>query len=436
MMRVLFLTPSYPPMLGGGARYAQALARHLSLQGHDITVITTQASRDADFWRGTRSTETVLWRQEERLQVARCAIRRMPAGLLGLLLWRKAMIALSALPGDQSGILRRMARRIPNVSGMREILQHLKDYDIVHAWNLSWEYPVIEGWRVARERRVPLVITPFAHLGTGVGDRVARNNTMDHQCRLLRDADAVLALTSLEKEGLVALGIEAARVHVVGGGMDTAPQDGLRYTARETLERFRLAPPVILFIGRVSRDKGAIQACEAMRLLRAQGMRVSLALVGEVAPDFERYFRSLGADGRAGIYPLGAVDDATKHALLAACEMLVLPSRVDSFGLVLLEAWSHGKPVIGARAGGLPAVIEEGQDGLLVPYGDARALARAIIQLLHNPIQARELGRQGQLKVLTHYTWDAICEQHIRIYRQLLRGHGSASSKQGGGRCA
>jgi len=140
----------------------------------------------------------------------------------------------------------------------------------------------------------------------------------------------------------------------------------------------------------------------------------------------------MSARERAGIVLLGPVSEQVKHTVLERAELLVLPSRVDSFGIVLLEAWSHGKPVIGARAGGIPGVIDHGVDGLLVPWGDHRALAEAIETILGDPDRARRMGDAGRAKTAARYTWPAVYAQVEELYQRVLvaRGHSTAAMDQ------
>jgi glycosyltransferase involved in cell wall biosynthesis len=93
---------------------------------------------------------------------------------------------------------------------------------------------------------------------------------------------------------------------------------------------------------------------------------------------------------------LGYVDDQTRTDLLAACDVLALASRTEAFGYVFLEAWANGKPVIGANAGGIPAVVDHGHTGLLVDFGKVDQLADAIEQLIDNPELAHRLGDAGR----------------------------------------
>jgi glycogen synthase len=178
--------------------------------------------------------------------------------------------------------------------------------------------------------------------------------------------------------------------------------------------------PLVLLIGRISRDKGALQAVEAVIGLQERGVAVALVLVGEPSREFERLYGRLTPEERQIIVPLGIVDEETKHALLRRAAMLVLPSAVESLGIVVLEAWTHRKPVIGARAGGLMAVIDEGSDGLLVEYGDVAGLADAIAALLGDPALAERLGSAGQRKVQAQFSWDAVTDRVEAAYAAAL----------------
>jgi glycosyltransferase involved in cell wall biosynthesis len=108
---------------------------------------------------------------------------------------------------------------------------------------------------------------------------------------------------------------------------------------------------------------------------------------------------------------------------------MALPSRVDSFGIAYLEAWAYGQPVIGCQAGGVPDVIDDGQDGLLVPYGDPAALASAIGSLLADPDRRQAMGHRGRTKVEAHYTWDRIYQGLRSIYQELCLRQDGATRK-------
>jgi glycogen synthase len=414
MTRVLFLTPAYLPFTGGGERYAGALAAHLSQQGVTVTVLTSLARRESDFWRGVG--HQVIQEQVNQIKVIRCPIRPFPGRRHGLLAYRKLMVLLSALPGDQSFWLGHMARRIPPIHNLVAILQTLPaQFDLVHAFNISWEWPLWAGWQWAQQRHLPFVATPFMHFGAGQ-DRVALNSTMDHQRRLLKAANRVLVLTAVEQTGLLQLGVDRQQIAVLGGGVDALPQLGETAVLREI---YHLTNPYVIFIGRVSYEKGATHAVQAILSLAEQGINISLALVGQPSPEFNRFYSSLSPNEQMHVRQLGILSESDKHTLLAGANALLLPSRTDSFGIVLLEAWAHGIPVIGARAGGIPGVIDEEQNGLMVPFGDVTALVAALRRLLDNPVLRQTMGANGRQKVALHYNWRQVATRALTHYRQL-----------------
>ena len=105
------------------------------------------------------------------------------------------------------------------------------------------------------------------------------------------------------------------------------------------------------------------------------------------------------------------------------CNILVLPSisEAESFGMVLIEAMACKKPVIGSNIGGIPYVIDNNKNGLLVPPKDPKALAEAIIKLLKNPKLAKQMGEKGYKKVKENFTWDMKSKETINIINSLLK---------------
>jgi glycosyltransferase involved in cell wall biosynthesis len=136
-----------------------------------------------------------------------------------------------------------------------------------------------------------------------------------------------------------------------------------------------------------------------------------------IEPEIER----LPDPIRGNVININDFEEAEKASIYADCDIFVLPSKIESFGIVFLEAWMCGKPVIGCRTGPVASVVSEGQDGLLVPYGDAEELSKAITRLLADEGLRRKLGHNGREKVLRQYTWDRIVSKVESIYQALVQ---------------
>lgn len=417
-MHILLLTPAFPPMPGGGERYIGALARRLVERGQQVTVVTSAAVRESQFWDGALASEPVSAGQ---LNVFALPVRPFPGGRRGLMFYRKAMVVFSAAPGNHIRALMGMGRRVPRLVGIDDELSRVVSVampDLIHAFNVSWEAALIDAYAAARRLGLPLVVTPFAHLGVGFDDRVARNSTMQHQIEIMRRADRVMVLTGIERDGLARYGVPREQMTVIGGGVDPLPLDFVNSSYWSASGR-DWPEPFAVFVGRLAYDKGAIHAAQAV--LRLPGR--ALVLVGTMTPEFERYYRGLPPEDRARVRPLGVLPESDKHAVIGRARCLMLPSRSDSFGIVLLEAWAHGRPVIAARAGGIPGVVDDGANGLLVPFGDVGALAAAAERLLSDEVTARRLGEGGRRKVLEHYNWDAVTDRVLLDYQAIVGHH-------------
>jgi glycosyltransferase involved in cell wall biosynthesis len=289
-------------------------------------------------------------------------------------------------------------------------------FELVHGVNISLEWPLLAAWRFARRHGLPFVATPFVHVGDW---SVQRFYTMPHQLAALTDADRVIVQTDIEARELARLGVPEQRIVRLGMGVDldqVRGGDATRFQRQHGIDG-----PVVTFMGAVTDDKGAVHLVRAMQRLWDQGATATLVIAGQpVAPSsFERVYGELPVRHRTHIRRMGPVRGRLKRDMLAATDLFAMPSRVDSFGIVYLEAWACGAPVIGCRAGGVPDVIEHGQDGLLIPFGDMPALASAIEALLADPARRRAMGQRGQAKVQARYTWDHIYQRLRALYEEL-----------------
>ena len=422
-MRILNLIQRYYPAHGGAERHLGEIARRLAAAGHDVTVLTTDARGFELFWQPDLPRISPAEEVHEGVRILRFPVRHMPGMPASYDAARRLLWLLSRIRPLPVAISHRVARWTPRVPALHHWLNTTTDpFDLVVGVNICYETFLEAGWQLARRRRLPFVTHPLTHLGAGPtpgSDPISQFYTMRHQVALVRAGQAAVMMTAAEQQFYARRGVPVARLPVMGTGVNAA--DVLGGHGERWRWRHGVKQPLLLSLSTMSVDKGTVQTVEAARLLWREGEQVGLVLAGISTAPFQSYLNQLPDADRERILVLGPVDDATRRDLLAACDIFVMPSRVDSFGITYLEAWLYGKPVIGADAWGIKeGVIVAGEDGLLVPFGDAVALAASISRLLHQPDLAHRLGQRGQAKVYARHTWDRVMPQIENLYRAVV----------------
>ena len=267
---------------------------------------------------------------------------------------------------------------------------------------------------VARKTGCPWVIQPHLH--------VKDINTS--LMRILRwifpGASAILTNTRAEKEYLKRQGIPEEKIHPLGQGIDLSSLeggDGLRFRNAIGLSD----EPLILFLGRKVENKGIDTLLETMPLIWKEEARAVLILAGQSSPYFQTLFNSHPLSHDPRILSLDNFREEEKADLLSACDLLILPSQAESFGVVFLEAWAKGKPVIGARIPAIEEMIEDGEDGFLVPYGDPLGLSFAVKKLIKNSELRQTMGEKGKLKVFSRFEISRFIDRLEALFLSLVK---------------
>lgn len=400
-MHVAFVVPRFHPYPGGYENYILWLARHLRASGHTVTILTTTAYDLQSFWLGGFRDLPPGPAEIDGIKVLRQPIAYNR--------WvRRAGRVLALLPSWR--LKARFARPSFPVSGLAAQLRKLPPFDVIHVGPLPYNRLMYQGWREGRRRGARVLATPCTHFGEDGDRQVSQHYTRPFQIELLRHCDGVLALTNMERERLITNGVPKDRVWTTGAGIDAAEVTG--GNAAELRAKYGINGPLVLHLGTKAPDKGTLTVLEAMRQLWAAGCDAWLALVGSSVSEFDEYLRRHPATS-SRLLNLGPVSSAEKRDLLAAATILVHPSRVESLGLVYLEAWANGHPVIAADTPVSREVVTAEGDGLLVPFGNGDLLAGAIRRLLDDPNLRRSLGQAGKKKVETQFSWKAAAD---RIY--------------------
>ncbi|MEU9992429.1 glycogen synthase [Streptomyces sp. NPDC048045] len=241
-------------------------------------------------------------------------------------------------------------------------------------------------------------------------------------------ADAVIAVSGAMREDVLACypALDPARVHVVHNGIDTTlyrPHHGTDALTRTGLDPAR---PYVLFVGRITRQKGVPQLLRAVRGIDP-GAQVVLCAGAPDTPEIGREFRELYEElsrVRAGVFwipqmlPRADVVQLLTHAAVFVC-----PSVYEPLGIVNLEAMACGTPVVASRVGGIPEVVEDGTTGLLVDVDDGfeESLARALDTVLGDRETARRMGEAGRERAVAEFGWDAVARRTAGLYEDILK---------------
>jgi glycosyltransferase involved in cell wall biosynthesis len=290
------------------------------------------------------------------------------------------------------------------------MLTHGRRYDVVHINTLPYAH-VWYAALAARMAGVPYVVTPFLHTDQAdIFDVEWYNMAM-------RGADRVVVMTDTERDYLTQRFIQPERIVEGGVGIDPAEfmpesRGGWRAHFGIPEEAF-----VALFVGRRAPYKGLDVLLEAHKALLATHPDAVLVLAGPTTPYWEGLAPKY-AD-LPGVIDLGKVSDGDKGRLLDACDVLVLPSTGESFGIVFVEAWTLGRPVIGARSGALVDMVQDGADGLLFNPGDVQDLVQSLIMMHDDPALRHRMGQKGLAKAVSQYTVEGVTDQIEALYYEL-----------------
>ena len=413
-LRFLFATIGYPPFLGGAQTYVRQLSESLAAEGHQVTVVTTNAAEVEAIWSPAKQRLPAGVECCNGVTVHRLPLAYLPATPASFYLLRRLTVTLAAASIIPPALLHSLARYTPWLPGLHDALDELAgSVDVVHGFAIPFESILGAAADFAVKRRVPFLLTPFLHTGPLDSPSVSRGYAMPHQIALLRQADAVVAMTKVESAFLAQRGVLSERLHVIPAGIPLSD-----YPCVE--EPSEYAPPVVLFLGAATYEKGALHLAQAMQRLWSEGVTAQFVLLGTVTEQFRGYYQALPAVDKARIRLQGVVSDNEKREWLQRATLLAMPSRVDSFGIVFLEAWAYRKPVVGADAGGIPAVIDHGTNGLLAPFGDVAEIASSIRRLLQRPDEAKRLGQAGREKLQSNYAWEGIFPRLTNLYEKVL----------------
>jgi glycosyltransferase involved in cell wall biosynthesis len=288
------------------------------------------------------------------------------------------------------------------------------DWDVVTATSFPWSSAVL-AYYGAKIGNMPYIVIPLFHVGHP-----------EYECYslfdLLQKANAIITLTSYEAEYLTTKAIPHDKIHVIGAGVN--PNDFIDANGERFKEKHGLIDsPLILFLGNRTASKGIFTLIESMKYVKQRYPDVRLILAGRSGREYNEYYSTLPLELQSSILDVGVLSKQEKADAFSAADIFVMPSKFESIGLVYLEAWMCSTPVIGSYSPTISNVINDGEDGFLIDFGDSVVLGKKIVHLLKNDMLREEMGKVGRNKVLKKYTWNTITSKIEALYLSVVNNY-------------
>jgi len=408
-LKLLNIIQRYPPALGGSEIYFQKLSEFLASKGHEISVWTSNANNLESFW---ATNHPVLPSAEEfvnSVKVRRFKLFHIPLQRLLLKIISKIPIrTLQCLTFSHNPIMPEMLKLASRCD---------ETFDAVHAGCFPYAYPIHAAMKLAKIKKIPFLLTPFLHLGNldDQKNQIRKGYTHPALLMLAKNADAIFAQTEFEAQTLEDLGVQPKRIHLQGMGVDLPScTKGNSATARK-LWQLNNNDIIVGHLANLSWDKGTTDLLSAMEILWRRGSATKLVLAGPAMPSFKTAFRSFPFKDK--VIRTGPLSSEEKKDFFASLDIFALPSRSDSFGIVLLEAWANGKPCVVYKAGGPGSLVKHESDGLVVPCDDINSLATALEKLILDRKVSEQLGAAGNNRIAKEFLW----EQKFQVFESALK---------------
>ncbi len=388
MTKIALVPSSYPPSLGGVEELTRHLALHLSSTGDEVEV-----------WTGTG----VDHGPETAEILDGLVVRRLPMPLPATNL---VSVARSATTGTRT------------LSGLRRAVAHFRP-DVLHVqcFGPNGAYATL----LSALTGAKLVLSLQGETVMDDADIFDESRTLRTALRLgLRRASAVTACSAFTlSDAESRFGLEPGRGRVVPNGVELGEPDAPAVGRRRRRPSFVPGTrPYAMAVGRVVRKKGFDLLVAAYAGLDEDDRTFDLAIAGSgpASDELAKQVADLGLEGR--VHLLGRLSRQDVASAMEGARFFVMPSRLEPFGIVVLEAWRAGVAVVASSRGGAPEFVRDGTDGLLVDPSDVGALTAALRRLGRDGRLRGRLARAGRARV-AEFSWEAVTARYREVYDEV-----------------
>lgn len=389
-MRIAFITFEYPPfIIGGAGTYAINVTRELVKLGHEVTVFTPQIE----------SIESV--NDDEKLKVCRIVLNdNLP--FRAVQFWLKLPEAIKEIESSNK-------------------------FDIIHFNGLSY-------WFVKNKlAEAPNVVT-IHHLVTDaikcnnmslisrIKDISGENNFLmpriEKKC--VKCADKIVSVSKFTKKQIVdTYGISPEKIDVIYNGIELNEQTFTEKELEESRKQFGIPQkPVILFVGRIDDHRKGLDVLLKSFKIVLEKIDCILLVVGK-GDQTEARTLATSMEFLDNVFFTGFVDDITLKKCYQLCDVYAIPSRLEGFGLTVLEAMVAGKPVVATNVGAISELIKNKENGILVESQDIDCMSDAICMFLQTGAPPRNYEENGVYFMKNIFNWEKNAKEIEHIYMQL-----------------
>jgi len=399
-MRICLVSYEFPPIGGGEGAYTNDLIRALSAKGLEVVLIVPK-------WPG--------------LSINRPNQNHSVIHVDPLL-----------LPGFKTtSFMLRANRKLKQIAGRIDIIHYTNDYCGFGMSSAEIGKPVLATLHHTHYLESTSVLPRVKqNIISEVKFRVSQRFLARLEWSTLRNADSIIAVSNYTAENAkIVYPSLSSRIRVVLNGIDESRfSPGLNGNIfRSTLGLS--SEPIVLYVGRIALSKGLRFLIDAFYTVVKEIPEAKLVIVGSGAREEEAILKAQVtlSNMNSSVIFTGRVNAEELPMIYASSDLVVLPSLVEGFGLVLLEAMAESKPVVTTNVGPTTEIISDGVEGVLVPSADTRALADGILKILGDKSLSAWMGEQGRRKVERLFTLDRWSTQMVELYEDCLANFNSTS---------
>lgn len=394
-MKVCFISREYPPQTGFGGigTYTYQLAHGLSRKGHDITVIT-QAVKKEGFYK------------DKKVKVYRIFDDKVPF---------RGFSRILNLLTNNAFVYYWHSRSI--FKKINEIITQQGKFDII-------EGPLWDGETLAYNKSIgsPLIVrlqTPIFKSLEILNKNP--NKTLEYIEKTCLKKAALIPSISKNVKDLISkkYQVPESKIRINHLGIDLP---------KITKAKFKNNSNKLLYVGRLEKRKGSIEFIQSINEILENNPKITIDIVGKDIPQapggtlFKKYFQKIVKKSfQKRVRFHGFVSDNILKNFYRNCDLLIAPSRYESFGLIYLEAFAYGKPVIATRAGAIPEVVKDNKTGLLVSVNNPGELARAVLKVFSNDDLRRKLAENAYIDIRQNLTLKKMLDRTLEIYNEAIK---------------